>query len=144
MNKGILLVEDNSDDAALAVRIIQMHSAHKVMVVRDGAEALDFLFGTEGYESRDFTIPPYLILLDLRLPKISGLDVLRRIKNEERTRCCPVIVLSASTEERDIKDCYALGANSYIHKQIDYSQFKEDIKLMLTYWFGINLFPLDK
>jgi two-component system, response regulator len=140
-NKGILLVEDCSNDAESTLRAIQMHTSHEVIVVRDGAEALDFLFGTGRYETRNLTINPILILLDLCLPKASGFEVLRQIRKHDNTCRIPVIILSGSTRESDIRQCYALGANSFICKRQNYNQSMEDIKLLLTYWLAINTLP---
>ena len=142
MNKGILLVEDNADDIMFTQRVIQMHSAHEVITVRDGAESLDFLFGTGSYEGRDTTVSPLLVLLDLKLPKMDGFEVLRRIRQDDRTRSIPVIILSASDEKKDIADSYTLGANSYIRKQVDRSRSREDIKLAMTYWLGVSTLPV--
>ena len=141
MNKGILLVEDNADDMMFTRRVIQAHSAHEVIVVRDGAESLDYLFGTGSYQGRDTSISPLLVLLDLKLPKVNGLEVLRRIREDVRTRSLPVIILSGSSEKKDVADSYSLGANSFIRKQVDQSQSREDLKMALTYWLGVNILP---
>lgn len=141
MNKGILLVEDNADDMLFTQKVIEMHSAHEVIVAHDGAESLDFLFGTGSYAGRDTSVSPLLVLLDLKLPKMSGLEVLRRIREDVRTRGLPVIILSGSDEKQDMEDSYTLGANSYIRKQVDYSRSREDIKLAMTYWLGVSTLP---
>ena len=137
----ILLVEDNPDDEALTLRAVRKHMPHGIVVVRDGAEALDFLFGTGDHAGRDLTLSPLLVLLDLKLPKVNGLEVLRRIRDDGRTRSIPVIVFTSSTEEQDILDSYRLGANSYIRKPVDYVQFCADLKQVMTYWLCVNQLP---
>jgi two-component system, response regulator len=141
VSKTILLVEDNPDDEALTLRAVRKHVPHAIMVARDGAEALDFLFGTGSHAGRDLTAAPLLVLLDLKLPKVNGLEVLRRIRGDNRTRSIPVVVFTSSTEEQDILDSYRLGANSYIRKPVDYSQFCEDMKQVMTYWLCVNQLP---
>jgi two-component system, response regulator len=141
VNSGILLVEDSPNDAEFTLRVLQMHTSHEIIVVNDGAEALDFLFGTGRYEMRDLSINPILILLDLCLPKVDGFEVLRRIRKYDKTHCIPVVILSGSTGERDIRKCYALGANSFVRKRQNYNESIEDIKLLLTYWLAINTLP---
>jgi two-component system, response regulator len=141
VSKTILLVEDNPDDEALTLRAVRKHVPHAIMVARDGAEALDFLFGTGSHAGRDLTVAPLLVLLDLKLPKVNGLEVLRRIRGDNRTRSIPVVVFTSSTEEQDILDSYRLGANSYIRKPVDYSQFCEDMKQVMTYWLCVNQLP---
>jgi two-component system response regulator len=136
----ILLVEDNADDEALTLRALRMAMSHAVEVVRDGAEALEFLFGTGRYAGRKQT-PPLLVLLDLKLPKVNGLEVLRRTREDRRTRAIPVIVFTSSTEEQDIRDSYRLGANSYIRKPVDYGQFCQDMKQVMSYWLCVNQLP---
>ena len=137
----ILLVEDNPDDEALTLRAVRKHMPHGIVVARDGAEALDFLFGTGCYQGRDLSVSPLLVLLDLKLPKVNGLEVLRRIRGDARTRVIPVVVFTSSTEEQDILDCYSLGANSYIRKPVDYNQFCADMKQVITYWLFVNQLP---
>lgn len=137
----ILLVEDNPDDEALTLRAIRKEMPHDVEVVRDGAEALEFLFGTGRYRQRDLSVPPLLVLLDLKLPKVNGLEVLRQVREDARTRPIPVIVFTSSTEEQDILDSYRLGANSYIRKPVDYGQFCKDMKQVMGYWLGVNQLP---
>jgi two-component system, response regulator len=110
-------------------------------VARDGAEALDFLFGTGLHACRDTSVPPLLVLLDLKLPKVNGLEVLRRMREDSRTRSIPVVVFTSSTEEQDILDSYRLGANSYIRKPVDYGQFCEDMKQVMNYWLCVNQLP---
>jgi len=137
----ILLVEDNPDDEALTLRAVRKHMPHGIVVARDGAEALDFLFGTGNFSGRDLSVSPLLVLLDLKLPKVNGLEVLRRIRGDARTRVIPVVVFTSSTEEQDILDCYSLGANSYIRKPVDYNQFCADMKQVMIYWLSVNQLP---
>jgi two-component system, response regulator len=137
----ILLVEDNPDDEALTLRAIRKNMPHGIMVARDGAEALDYLFGTGCHAGRDLSVSPLLVLLDLKLPKVNGLEVLRRIRGDARTRVIPVVVFTSSTEEQDILDSYTLGANSYIRKPVDYSQFCGDMKQVMNYWLSVNQLP---
>ena len=141
MNKMILVVEDNPDDEALTLRAVRKHMSHGIVVARDGAEALDFLFGTGRHAGRDVTVSPLLVLLDLKLPKVNGLEVLRRLREDARTRSIPVIVFTSSTEEQDILDSYRLGANSYVRKPVDYGQFCGDLKQVMTYWLSVNQLP---
>ena len=141
MNKNILLVEDNPDDEALTLRALKKHMPHSVMVARDGAEALDYLLGTGCYAEREQGPSPILILLDLKLPKVNGLEVLRRVREDGRTRSIPVIIFTSSTEEQDIFDSYRLGANSYIRKPVDYSQFCQDMGQVMNYWLRVNQLP---
>ena len=141
MNKTILLVEDNPDDEALTLRAVRKNMPHGIVVARDGAEALEFLFGTGRYSGRDLTDGPLLMLLDLKLPKVNGLEVLRRTREDARTRSIPVIVFTSSTEEQDILDSYRLGANSYIRKPVDYGQFCQDMKQVMNYWLCVNQLP---
>ena len=137
----ILLVEDNPDDEALTLRVVRKNMPHGIVVARDGADALEFLFGTGRYEGRDLTITPLLVLLDLKLPKVNGLEVLRRVREDSRTRSIPVIVFTSSTEEQDILDSYRLGANSYIRKPVDYGRFCQDMKQVMNYWLCVNQLP---
>ena len=141
MNKMILLVEDNPDDEALTLRAVRKHMPYGVVVARDGAEALDYLFCTGRYAGRDSMESPLLVLLDLKLPKMNGLEVLRRVREDVKTRSIPVIVFTSSTEEQDILDSYRLGANSYIRKPVDYGQFCDDMKQVMTYWLCVNQLP---
>jgi two-component system, response regulator len=135
----ILLVEDNPSDLRLTLRALEQHNiANRVEVARDGAVALDFLFGTGEYEGRDVEQTPRLVLLDLKLPKVDGLEVLQRVKNDKRTRRIPIIVLTSSREERDIVESYELGVNSYIVKPVDFEQFAEAIKQVGFYWLLLN------
>ncbi len=136
----ILLVEDNPDDEALAVRALKKNNIlNEVVVAHDGAEALDFLFGTGKYEGRDINQQPEVILLDLKLPKVDGLEVLRRIREDERTKYLPVVVLTSSNEEKDLVKSYKLGANSYIRKPVDFKQFTEAVSQLKLYWLLLNV-----
>lgn len=135
----ILLVEDNPDDVELTLRALKKHNVqNEVVVARDGAEALDYLFVTGAYASRDTDIMPAVILLDLKMPKIDGLEVLRRIRADERTKLLPVVILTSSKEEQDLINGYKLGANSYIRKPVDFIQFSEAIKQLGLYWLILN------
>ena len=143
--KTILLVEDNPDDELLAIRALKQNKImNEVVVARDGAEALDYLFGTGAYEGRDTSVMPQVILLDLKLPKISGLEVLKRLRNDDRTKLLPVVVLTSSKEDRDLNESYRLGANSYIRKPVDFAQFSEAIKQLGLYWLVLNEAPPPK
>ncbi len=135
----ILLVEDNPDDVELTLRSLRVHNVqNEVVVVRDGAEALDYLFTTGAYASRDPGTMPTVILLDLKLPKIDGLEVLRRIRADERTELLPVVILTSSKEEQDVVNGYKLGANSYVQKPVDFAQFSEAVKQLGLYWLLLN------
>lgn len=140
MNKTILLVEDNPDDEALTLRAVKKHMPYGIVVARDGAEALDYLFVAGRWAERE-AANPLLILLDLKLPKVNGLEVLRRMREDARTRSIPVIVFTSSTEEQDILDSYRLGANSYIRKPVDYGQFCDNMKQVMHYWLSVNQLP---
>ena len=138
----ILLVEDNPQDVELTLRALKRHNlANKVHVVKDGAEALDFLFTTGSYADRDMNHTPKVILLDLKLPKVDGLEVLRRIKSDERTKLIPVVVLTSSREEQDMIDSYKLGVNSYIVKPVDFDKFVEAVGKLGLYWLLLNEQP---
>lgn len=140
--RAILLVEDNPDDEALTLRAFKKHNiTNEVVVARDGAEALEYLFGTGRYAGRDLRLMPQLILLDLKLPKVDGLEVLRKIRGDDRTRLLPVVVLTSSTEERDLVESYRLGANSYVHKPVDFTQFVEAARQLGLYWLLMNQPP---
>jgi two-component system, response regulator len=142
MTEPILLVEDNADDEALTIRALRKHKiANQVIVARDGAEALDYLFGTGAWIGRDLTRPPPLVLLDLKLPKLDGLEVLRRIRSDARTRTVPVVILTSSDEEQDMVRGYAVGANSYVRKPIDFNEFSEAVRVMGVYWLLLNRAP---
>jgi len=141
-DKFILLVEDNPDDEALTLRALKKNNIlNPVMVARDGVEALDFLFGAGAHAGRDVSQTPQIVLLDLKLPKIDGLEVLRRIRADERTRLQPVVILTTSNEEQDILSSYELGANSYIRKPVDFEQFMEAVRQLGLYWLVINVPP---
>jgi two-component system, response regulator len=140
--KNILLVENNNDDATLARLAFKRGSfSNNLIIVRDGAEALEYLFGTGGYQDRDSACVPDIILLDLKMPRLNGFEVLRRIRADERTRTVPVIILSSSLEPQDLRKGYDLGANSYIRKPLDFNEFIEVVKNLETYWFVINQMP---
>ena len=137
--KIILLVEDNADDEALTLRALKKQKIDtKVVVVRDGAEAIEYLSGKGRYAGRDVTILPHVVLLDLMLPKVNGLEVLKRIRAQENTRILPVVVLTTSREDRDIIESYQLGANSYVRKPVDFVEFSEAVKNLGTYWLSLN------
>jgi two-component system response regulator len=138
----ILLVEDNPNDVELALHALQKNNlANRIEVVRDGAEALAFIFATDAYAQRDMNNVPRVILLDLKLPKIDGLEVLKRLKSDPRTRMIPVVVLTSSREERDIVESYQLGVNSYITKPVDFEQFTEAVRQLGLYWLLLNQPP---
>jgi len=138
----ILLVEDNPDDEALTLRALKKGNLiNQVVVVRDGAEALDFLFGVGTHEGRDTHVMPQLVLLDLKLPKIDGLEVLMRMRADPRTRLLPVVILTSSKEEQDIVKGYESGANSYIRKPVDFTQFIEAVQQLTLYWLLLNEHP---
>jgi len=140
----ILLVEDNPSDEELTIHALRSnHIANNIEVVRDGAEALDYIFHTGAFADRAAGDRPKVILLDLKLSKVDGLEVLRRIKSDPRTRSIPVVVLTSSREERDIVDSYSLGVNSYIVKPVDFSQFAEAVRQLGLYWLLLNQRPLD-
>ena len=135
----ILLVEDNQDDEVLALRaLVQNKIANQVDVARDGVEALNYLFGEDGTPVNPL---PQVVLLDLKLPRVDGLEVLRRIRADERTRLLPVVVLTSSSEEQDLVESYSLGANSYIIKPVDFTQFSEAVGRLGMYWLVLNQTP---
>lgn len=140
--KFVLLVEDNPDDEELTrMAFASSNLLNELVVVRDGAEALDFLFGTGGHADRDTSETPQLILLDLKLPKVSGLDVLRRIRSEPQTRTLPVVVLTSSKEEEDVISSYELGANAYVRKPVDFAEFTEAATQLGVFWLLLNQPP---
>ena len=139
----ILLVEDNPHDVKLALHAFKSNNlANHVHVVRDGAEALEFIFGTDRYAGRNVQNSPKVVLLDLKLPLIDGIEVLRRIKADPRTQRTPVVVMTSSKEERDIVESYELGVNSYIVKPVDFDQFTEAVRRLGYYWLLLNQIPM--
>ncbi|MEE9200615.1 MAG: response regulator [Candidatus Brocadiales bacterium] len=141
-NKTILLVEDNPDDVELTLRALKKNNIlNEVVVANDGAEALDYLLGTGAHEGRDTSVTPQVVLLDLKLPKIDGLEVLRRMKEDERTKFIPVVVLTTSNEEQDMINSYRLNANSYVRKPVDFEQFSEAVRQLGLYWLLLNESP---
>ncbi|OUL18792.1 response regulator [Nostoc sp. 106C] len=141
-NKMILLVEDNPDDEALAIRALRRnHISNEIVVARDGVEALDYLFGTGVHTGRDINIKPTVILLDLKLPRIDGIEVLRRLREDKRTNLLPVVILTTSSEEKDLLNSYSLGCNSYIRKPVDFIQFTEAVRQLGMYWLLMNEAP---
>jgi two-component system response regulator len=137
-DKMILLVEDNPDDEKLTLRALTKNNLSKVVVVRDGVEALDYLFATGAYAGRDVSELPTVVLLDLKLPKLDGLGVLGRLRADERTKRLPVVVLTSSKEEQDLMGSYNLGANSYIRKPVDFTKFIEAVRQLGVYWLELN------
>ncbi len=140
--KSILLVEDNPDDVALTLRALKQNNIrNEVVVARDGAEALDYLFGKGTYANRDMTVHPQVILLDLKLPKVDGLEVLRQIRSNPKTKLLPVVILTSSKEEQDLLKGYETGANSYIRKPVNFEQFVEAVRHLGLYWLVLNETP---
>ena len=138
-SKIILLVEDNPDDRILTVRALKQHNiSNEIKEVKDGQEALDYLFGEGEYAGRDTSIQPQIILLDLKLPKVDGLEVLQRIRADSRTRRLPVVILTSSNEQQDRISSYDLGANSYVRKPVDFSEFIEAARQLGMYWLMLN------
>jgi CheY-like chemotaxis protein len=136
----ILLVEDNGDDETLALRALRKNNIrNEIVVAHDGVEALDYLFASGAYASRDLRIMPQVVLLDLKLPKVDGLEVLRRIRADERTRLLPVVILTSSNEESDRIEGYGLGANSYVRKPVNFNEFAEAVKQLGLYWLLLNV-----
>jgi two-component system response regulator len=139
IGKVILLVEDNKDDEILTLRALKKNGiTNEVVVARDGEQALEYLFGTGGQEMKAL---PQLILLDLNLPRMNGLDVLRRIRENDETRLVPLVVLTSSTEDQDILQSYSLGANAYVRKPVDFEQFAETVKVLALFWLLLNEIP---
>jgi two-component system, response regulator len=141
-NATILLVEDNADDEALTLRALKKNNiGNKIFVVRDGVEALDFLFCENSYADRDPDEMPQLILLDIKLPKMNGLEVLRHLRADERTRRLPIVILTSSNEEQDLVAGYTSGANSYVRKPVDFNQFLAAVRQLGMYWLVLNEGP---
>ncbi len=137
--RTILLVEDNPDDVELTLRALTRNNIRNpIDVVHDGEEALNYFFATGAYSDRDTTTMPSLVILDLKLPKVDGLEVLQRMRADERTKLVPVVILTSSNEERDIVNSYKFGANSYIRKPVDFTQFIEAVRQLGLYWLVIN------
>ena len=135
----VLLVEDNDDDANLAIRALKKNNlANNLYRVEDGEEALEYIFGTNRYEGREVNYAPKVILLDLKMPKVDGLEVLKAIRNDERTKLIPVVVMTSSKEDRDITESYQLGVNSYIVKPVDFNKFANAVKDIGYYWLILN------
>ncbi len=144
-NRTILLVEDNPDDEVLTIRALKKNNIlNEIIVAHDGVEAIDYIFGTGLYKGRDINIMPSVTLLDLKMPRMDGLEVLRRIRTDERTRLIPVVILTSSKEEKDLIDSYSLGANSYICKPVDFDKFTEAIRQLGLYWLLLNEEPPTK
>ena len=141
-DKMILIVEDNPDDEALTIRALKKNNIrNRLMIVRDGAEALDYLFCTGTYSERDPRDLPQVILLDLKLPKVDGLEVLKRIRSDQRTDLLPVVILTSSKEEQDVLQSYKNGANSYVRKPVDFNEFLEAARQIGLYWLILNEVP---
>ena len=140
--RTILLVEDNPDDVDLNLRALKKNKIlNRVIVARDGAEALDYLFGTGAYAGRDLSEMPQVVLLDLKLPKIDGLEVLQRLRADDRTKLLPVVIMTSSNEDRDLIESYRLGANSYVRKPVDFTEFAEAVRQLGLYWLLLNEAP---
>jgi two-component system response regulator len=143
LNTDILLVEDSQDDADLAIHALRRENlANNIYIVQDGEAALDFLFCRGIFTDRSFANPPKLVLLDLKLPKVEGIQVLKQLKEDPRTRAIPVVILTSSKEERDLVQGYDLGVNSYIQKPVDFEQFRQTVKTVGLYWMVINQRPV--
>jgi CheY-like chemotaxis protein len=141
-NALILLVEDNPDDEALIRRVMTKNGIQvELVVARDGEEALEYLFATGRYATGEKTQLPTFILLDLKLPKLNGLEVMRRIRDNDRTSLLPVVIFSSSNEEREIVNCYRQGANSYVRKSVDFARFNDAVRFLCHYWLDINEAP---
>lgn len=141
-SKVILLVEDNPDDVKLTLRALKKSNIlNEVVLAEDGVEALDYLFGTGKHTGRDTRVQPQLVLLDLKMPKLDGLEVLQRLRGDERTRLLPIVVLTTSSEDKDRIESYKLGANSYVRKPVDFDQFVEAVRQLGLYWLVLNEAP---
>ena len=144
-DRTILLVEDNPDDQELTLRALKLNNIlNEVVTVEDGAAALEYLFCEGKYADRDPEAMPQVVLLDLKLPKIDGLEVLRRVRADDRTKLLPVVILTSSKEERDVAEGYGLGANSYVRKPVDFNEFREAVKHLGLYWLLLNEPPPQK
>lgn len=144
-DKVILLVEDDPDDVELTLRALRKNNiTNKVQLARDGAEALDYLFGSGAHSGRDTDSMPTIILLDLKLPKVDGFEVLRRLRTDDRTKLLPVVILTSSKEEQDIVNGYSHGANSYVRKPVDFAQFSEAVRQLGLYWLLLNESPVGR
>lgn len=142
-NKIILLVEDNPDDEILIKRALSKRNIlNEIVVVHDGVEALDYLFGKGAFEGRNTDVMPQVVLLDLKLPRVDGLEVLRELRANQHTHLLPVVVLTSSDEEKDIIESYQLGANSYVRKPVDFLQFADAVQQLGLYWLLLNQFPI--
>jgi len=143
-NDVILLVEDNPDDEMLTIRALKKCDTNcSVVIAHDGIEAIDYLFGNPIHPQKSLSELPKVVLLDLKLPKVDGIEVLKRIRSEERTRYLPVVILTSSTEERDLINCYECGANSYVRKPVDYARSCEFVRHLGQYWLLMNECPLE-
>jgi two-component system, response regulator len=142
MNKRLLLVEDNPADEKLTLRVLRKHPvAIDIEIARDGVEALDYLLGSGRHAGRDVSIQPDVVLLDLKMPRLNGLEVLARMRSDDRTRWVPVVILTASREEPDVLQSYRLGVNAYIRKPVDFSEFSESARVMTWFWLVLNERP---
>ena len=142
-SRPILLVEDNPDDEELILLALKDHNiANEIMVARDGVEALDYIFATGKFAGRAQSATPALVLLDLKLPKLSGMDVLKRLREDPRTKTIPVVILTSSNEERDLINTYNLGANSFVRKPVDFHEFQKVVKEIGVYWLLVNQPPI--
>ena len=143
LNKSILLVEDNPHDVELTLRALKKHNlANKIVLLKDGAEALEFLFAERGPGQENGSLAPRVVLLDIKLPKVDGLEVLRRMKSDERTREIPVVIMTSSNQERDIKTAYSLGVNSFVTKPIKFQEFAKVVAELGMYWLMVNVPPV--
>jgi two-component system response regulator len=141
----IMLVEDNPDDAALTIRALKKQNiANKLIHLHDGAEALDFIYGKGNYAGRNIQITPKVILLDLKMPKVNGMEVLETLKSDENTKAIPIVMLTSSAEDPDIERCYQLGANSYIVKPVEFEEFTKAVAGLGMYWMLLNKPPLER